>query len=104
MKKMTAIALVLGLGGLVACGGGDSAKAKKLKDDMCECKDQKCVDDLEKQADEFSKSLKDKYKSKDDVPKDLMESYEGFKKCEMDVEMKISAGGGSASGSGSATP
>jgi len=88
MKKLGAIALVLGFG-LAACGGGDVATATKLKDKMCACTDQKCMDDAEKDAKDFGKSLADKYKSKDDAPKDLMEAYEGYQKCRRDLRHKL---------------
>ena len=108
MKKMIAFALLLGLGGLGACGGGgDVATMKKLSDRMCACTDQKCYDDVKKDEKDFEKTLESKYKDPKDIPKDLGEAGDAYDKCKEQAKAKIASGGGggsgSASGSGSAT-
>jgi hypothetical protein len=109
MKKMITFAMVLGLGGLAACGGGDTGTMNKLKDRMCACTDQKCYDDVKKDEKDFEKTLESKYKDPKDAPKDLTDAYEAYEKCKDTARDKISSSGsasgaGSASGSGSATP
>jgi hypothetical protein len=103
MKKLGAIVLMLGSLGLGACGGNDMvSSANKLKDHMCACTDQKCMDDVEKERHD----MRDKFKGTDpkDVSKDtikaLSEAEHGYRKCRRDLRDKLAGGGGS----GSATP
>ena len=107
MKKLGAIVLVLGSLGIGACGGNDMVSAaNKLKDHMCACTDQKCMDGVEKEEDGF----KEKFKGTDpkdlskDTMKSLMESHQAYRKCRRDLRDKLAGGGAAGSGSGSATP
>jgi len=102
MRKIGAAALVFGLLGIGGCGGsGDVATANKLRDRMCACQDQKCMDEVEKDGDAFSQSLRKKYKSKDDIGEDTMkaldESHHAYSKCRRALRDKLeAAGSGSA--------
>jgi hypothetical protein len=89
MKTFTTFALALTLG-LAACGGGgDVGTAKKLKDKMCACTDQKCYDDVQKESKAFEETIRGKYKSPDDLPKELIEVGMDFEKCKHDLRRKL---------------
>jgi len=99
MRKLGAIVLVLGSLGLGACGGNDMVSAgNKLRDHMCACKDQKCMDDVEKEQD----GLKEKFKGTDPskISKDDMEALskarQEFMKCRRELREKLSGGGSGA--------
>jgi hypothetical protein len=87
--------LVFGALVFAACGGGDKAKMQKMKDAMCECKTRDCVKKVEEDNKEWMMSLKDKYKSKDDVPKDMMDIGEEMDKCKRDARKAEEAKKGS---------
>jgi hypothetical protein len=93
MKKIGAIALALGM--FVGCGGGDTAKAKDLKDKMCACKDADCAKKVNEEAEKWGKEMEGKYKDPKDVPEELMKTMLEMAQC----EAKAQGGGG-----GAATP
>ncbi|MBX3157022.1 MAG: hypothetical protein KF773_13690 [Deltaproteobacteria bacterium] len=81
LGKVCAIGLVLALG---ACGSGDAGKMKKVKDDICACKDMDCVKKVEKDNEDLKKSMMEKFKDAkgpEDLPKDLVEIVEEMDQC-----------------------
>lgn len=75
-----------------ACGGGDKAKVQKVKDAMCACKDKACVDKVEAESRELSKSLEATYKDEKDVPADLLALLDEIDKCETKAKEGEAAG------------
>jgi hypothetical protein len=81
LGKTLAVGVMLSL---AACGGGDAGKMTKIKDEICACKDLQCVSKVEKDNEDFKKSMMEKFKDvKDpkDLPKDLMEAVMEIDEC-----------------------
>jgi LPXTG-motif cell wall-anchored protein len=81
LGKAFAIGLVLSLS---ACGSDDAGKMKKIRDEVCACKDMDCVKKVEKENEEFQKSMMAKFKDAkgpEDIPKDLLEIGNEIKEC-----------------------
>jgi hypothetical protein len=102
MKKLASISIWLLV---AACGGsGDMNTAKAIKDKMCSCTDQKCFDEAEQQLKDFDSKMRDKYKSKEDAPKDLVEVAGQIKKCRRELRDKLESGAGKADPGSAAAP
>lgn len=78
-----------------ACGdSGLAADAQKLADEMCKCEDQACADKVMEKRSAFRKKAQEKYKKKEDVPKDLLEKMDKidkqYKECRNKLREKTS--------------
>jgi len=67
-----------------ACGGNDGDKFGAIADEVCACKDMKCVDQAEEKWDKLEKEMRDKYKDKkpdESVVKAYKAAEEKAEKC-----------------------
>jgi hypothetical protein len=86
MKKLGFV-LAFGLFA-AACGGGGGLSLQSYKDDMCKCKDEKCVDAVEKKYEKFKEEQVEKMAKSQKMPTDAenklsMDAME----CEMNAKM-----------------
>ena len=100
-KILTIHACTFALSLTIGCGkegGGDGAGSPldQLAEKACACADKKCLDDLEREAKEVVKAyeaeMKEKYKKKEDVPKEVMDAAQAAKKKARDCAEKIMKG------------
>jgi hypothetical protein len=63
MKKIMIGAFVALGFGMTACGGGIASKFNSLADQVCACKDQACLDEVEKKAEGMVKDMMASMKS-----------------------------------------
>lgn len=108
---MIAVGLVLGIGGLSACGGKDKfdevlGELEGFKNRMCECKDKTCADKVQEDWRAYRKTMKEKL-GKDTKPSEAQDK----KGRALDEEMRVcrkkydeAPGAGGAGGGGAVTP
>jgi hypothetical protein len=100
MKAMKIFLSSLGLAGLLAgCGSSAVKEYEKMVKEICDCKDMKCVEDVQKKMAEKAKEMTPK--DADEAQKMAKETQpltEKMQKCMEDLAKK--GGGGGAAGGG----
>src|SRR5689334_1787989 len=98
MKAMKILLSSLGLAGLLfsagACGGGAAKEYEKMVNEICACKDMKCVEEAQKKMAEKAKDMQPKDADEAaKMAKEMQPLTEKMQKCLEEIAKKGAGGG-----------